>query len=796
MRIIKLLFGLVFILVATSFVILEDDFIQILVKRMHEYKQRSPRVKVFLSFNQNIYAPGDTAFFVAHFLSDDLLPVAGRNVLQVELVDHSGKVIMYHHIAIKDGVGTNQLVIPSDLSAGIYQWISYNEYMKNFDPHFYFRQDFDLVTKSELKREVKNDLSINVFPEGGTFVESIQNNVIAVTKDPSITGFKIFEDGILKVQDSITHGLGASLVTPQRGKKYVAEFESGTGQTKRINLPKVQPKGYSIAVSGSDPIQVVVRASNETRAQKEALWLVVSAQSEIFYSAPFKFSETEQVTVKLPSKDLPSGIAQITLFNDKGVVYGERLFFNHIKAPVTFQLSKDKSSYINRSRVSLDVELIDDLGNPLSGNFSISVLNKKFSNTESSQLSIISYLSLYSDLITQENFSDFTDKELDLFLITQPNRTLDWVSIFKEEEDPKSSAFKRSESPKYPFRNMVYYSGQAINVETGLPVPDSTRIITYLQNNMMGYETYTNRNGWFDLVFLFDFMNVDKIFYMMENKNGREINGRIKWDEDSVQLPTSYAKESSIKSAYAEYQTQKKSMDQSYNFYSSNKSSLENVVVRDPNADFEDEMTEVDVSVKVQDYVVFPTMEEMIREIIPYLQHRKVGDRTTVRVVLFPNNKVPAYDPLFLIDGIMTKSTAYFLSLNPSEIISIKLIKDINKLNRFGSLGKNGIVLVYTKKESHPELQKINTQLEVKGLNKPYEHYSPTEIDRFQVRKPDFRSTLYWNPNVQVDASGKANVDFYTSDDVGTFLIRIQGITSDGRPFEKTDSLTVSFSGN
>jgi hypothetical protein len=189
-------------------------------------------------------------------------------------------------------------------------------------------------------------------------------------------------------------------------------------------------------------------------------------------------------------------------------------------------------------------------------------------------------------------------------------------------------------------------------------------------------------------------------------------------------------------------------------------------------------------------------MEELIREIVPYLQHRKSGDKTTERVVLFPNNKVPAYDPLFLIDGIMTKNTRYFLTLNPSDIISIKLIKDINKLNRFGSLGKNGIVLVSTKKQAHPELQKVNTQLSVKGLNKPYAHYSPTSDDRAQVRKPDFRSTLYWNPSVKVDASGKVNAIFYTSDDVGNFLIRIQGITSDGRPFEKTDSLTVSFSGN
>ena len=786
MRITKLFIGVIILLVASAMALPEDDFIQSLIKKMREYKAKAPHVKVFLAFNQNIYAPGDTAFFAVHFLSDDLLPIAGRQVLRVDLLDQTGQLVFYEHIGVKDGLGANQVAIPKELPAGRYQWVSYSEYLKNFDPHFYFRQDFDLVIKSELKDETIKDISINFWSEGGSFVESIQNRLIVTTKDPSIIGFTVFEGGKAIAQDSISKGLGSCTITPENGKIYFVEFRTNSGQTKQVSLPEVKSNGYSIiAKTDLDPIQVVVGASKAVREQKENLWIVVSAQSEIFYSAPFKFGEAEQVTVQLPAKDLPTGFALITLFNDKGAVHAERLFFNQSKNQVTVQLDKNKSSYINRSPVTLDLQIKDDLGNPIQGNFSISVLNRKLLKSVNTGFSIASYLQLYSDLPTHEDLSGFTGKELDLFMITQRKSRTDWASILQG-----------TKNLKYPFRRMVYYSGQAVNAETGKPVADSTRIITYLQKNMMGYEAYTDQNGWFDLAFLFDFWNDDDIFYTMENKRGNEFSGRIKWDEDTVRLATNFVSESIDKNDYGEYQLQKRLMDQSYNFYSTNADKLGGSLLSDPNADFEDELSGADISIKVQDYVMFPTMEELIREIVPSLQHRKSGGKSTVRVVLSLNGQVPAYDPLLMIDGIMTKNTNYFLQLKTNEVVSIKVIKDVNKLNRFGSIGKNGIVLVYTKKESHPELQKINTQLPVKGLSKPATYQVSSDIDRIQLRKPDFRSTLYWNPVVQTDGSGNAKVNFYTSDDVGTFLIRIQGITSDGRPFEKTDSLTVSFSGN
>ena len=46
---------------------------------------------------------------------------------------------------------------------------------------------------------------------------------------------------------------------------------------------------------------------------------------------------------------------------------------------------------------------------------------------------------------------------------------------------------------------------------------------------------------------------------------------------------------------------------------------------------------------------------------------------------------------------------------------------------------------------------------------------------------PDFRPTLYWNPDVKTNAEGKATINFQTSDDMGNLRVQIEGITKDGK---------------
>ena len=46
---------------------------------------------------------------------------------------------------------------------------------------------------------------------------------------------------------------------------------------------------------------------------------------------------------------------------------------------------------------------------------------------------------------------------------------------------------------------------------------------------------------------------------------------------------------------------------------------------------------------------------------------------------------------------------------------------------------------------------------------------------------PDFRNTLLWEPMVTTNTEGEAELEFYCSDINSIFIIRIEGVSGDGR---------------
>ena len=44
-----------------------------------------------------------------------------------------------------------------------------------------------------------------------------------------------------------------------------------------------------------------------------------------------------------------------------------------------------------------------------------------------------------------------------------------------------------------------------------------------------------------------------------------------------------------------------------------------------------------------------------------------------------------------------------------------------------------------------------------------------------------FRSTIYWNPEIQTSKDGKATFDYYNADGTGTYKVTIEGIDTNGK---------------
>lgn len=69
------------------------------------------------------------------------------------------------------------------------------------------------------------------------------------------------------------------------------------------------------------------------------------------------------------------------------------------------------------------------------------------------------------------------------------------------------------------------------------------------------------------------------------------------------------------------------------------------------------------------------------------------------------------------------------------------------------------------------------------GYQTPAEFYAPAYATEKARRSmvPDYRTTLYWNPSVEFDETGRATVEFYTSDAPADYDITIEGVTRTGK---------------
>jgi len=193
------------------------------------------------------------------------------------------------------------------------------------------------------------------------------------------------------------------------------------------------------------------------------------------------------------------------------------------------------------------------------------------------------------------------------------------------------------------------------------------------------------------------------------------------------------------------------------------------------------------------DYIKLPEMREVFFELIPNSQIHGSGDQLTIRIRNKWTNLHFVTEPLMLVDGVVTRNALQISELDPQKVERIDLV---NVGYYWGILNFPGIISVFTKEGRCP-LTFPNC-----FLRQSYEFVSAIEKPEFPVynkkeknlnlNRPDFRNTLYWNPDIRTDMNGKAMIEFYTSDDVSDYVLMISGFSGDGLSGSYTDSISVT----
>jgi len=157
-----------------------------------------------------------------------------------------------------------------------------------------------------------------------------------------------------------------------------------------------------------------------------------------------------------------------------------------------------------------------------------------------------------------------------------------------------------------------------------------------------------------------------------------------------------------------------------------------------------------------------------------------INNSVAIKYKYLINNK----DVVCFVDNSQIE-TEDLMNISIDEVEMIDVLKDPIYATQFNS--SSVIVCVYLKRGRKNELDNtLNASQKIvipMGYSKPSAFYVPgysTPAER-QELKPDYRSTLYWNPFVITGADGKADFQFTTADDKGPFTVIVEGITKEGQ---------------
>ena len=140
-------------------------------------------------------------------------------------------------------------------------------------------------------------------------------------------------------------------------------------------------------------------------------------------------------------------------------------------------------------------------------------------------------------------------------------------------------------------------------------------------------------------------------------------------------------------------------------------------------------------------------------------------------------------EPLFLLDG-MVSSYEEVNSIPKNWIDRIDVIKSA-KAAAFGIRGAFGVISVITKTSENITYKPVSyaVSTDISGYDSPRIFYSPKHSSSLQTGyEPDLRSTLYWLPDIKVVTDKDYLVKYSNADISSTYVIIVEGITSDGIP--------------
>jgi len=183
----------------------------------------------------------------------------------------------------------------------------------------------------------------------------------------------------------------------------------------------------------------------------------------------------------------------------------------------------------------------------------------------------------------------------------------------------------------------------------------------------------------------------------------------------------------------------------------------------------------------IDKYIQLPNVEEVIREIVPFVSLRKKDGQYIFKVYedssLYPRDG----ETMTFVDGIPMKETRHIFDISPEDLERIEVV-NLNYYLEDEELGR--VLCFYTREGNMAEMDfdsRIFRQAHQGYLN-GFQYGGPDYSieEQKQARLVDYRNVLYFNGCNDVKAHSRLGIDFFTSDEPTDYTIVVSGANFNG----------------
>ena len=643
-----------------------------------------------------------------------------------------------------------------------------------------------------------DDFDVSFFPEGGSAMQGARCKIaFKVMKSNGqscdVTGV-IYDQSGTEIQEikSDHLGMGYFLHFAEKGKNYYAICTNERGHSKRFELPAAADRGYALSVTqlNENMFVTVLNPNTDLLGLKDTVGLAEGTKPAGF-EKPSRFDELyllahtrgmvhfaelwdhEKNIASFRKEQFPTGVLHFILFDAGLNPVSERLVFINNNDQVQAVFQSDQEQFSARSLVQNQITISDSDGQPLVGNFSVSVTSDKEVLPDSTS-NILTQLLLTSDLYGYvENPAYYFENTLesahalDLLMRTQGWRRYNIAELTQG----------RFSQPAFLIETGAEMSGTVKSVLLGKPAEKIEVTVLSLKGDYFEY-AITDQEGRF---YFYDGEFPDSTRFMVNAIPAKSMS-RLELIMDQATFPERTLPADPPLTPVDRQQLAKYADKAEQQYVSEGGIRLYHIAEITVTAERKQRIK----SEMYSEPDLLMTEDEIERTNATNIGRLVSGKFSGVGVnnYGFKIRGAISY-ALILLDG-MPVSFDYISGINVHDIAQIDVLKNVDKTAIYGLRGVGGVIAFYTKRGASDNI--VTPPFNIKtimplGYQKPVEFYAPKydTPEKQNVSATDLRTTIHWQPVVQTDSLGVASFEFYTADETTSYTVMIEGLADDGK---------------